>query len=630
MSSYIHPKRRFGASKEEFQPRSPASGDNGDKTDVTIFTRGKKRRKTQKSSNYLNPASRPQKPIKRLSSPYPAPPNTYQAQKRASITPKSTKKSPYSRTSRVVSLASIDESSVAIPSRTIQKINNKSNTLSYTKEDFKIYRNKCLKSGPGYHYFQAKNTKSGALQVIKVYNKQRVFELGLTPVVSTEILFHENLKTSENVLNIVCSFETKSELFIVFEGFECILTPSHTFDSALQTNLVSQIAAAMLEINSFDYSLVYLDMANIVQIRDLEGLGGGLGGLHTPGASPKFKIFDLNFLTKNGKRVKNTGISTVDALWLAPDIRNTFTPNKVTDAWLLGILMLAIFRRTYALRLNERMLDNNPVSYLTKMLDHKHKKGVIVDLLALILQKDNFKRAGLGRVIGCEFLQEAMGRRSLNIKPEKSVPVGSLTHLSEDEGIGGSVGVTFGLKSRRSRKSSRLSKRGSKMSRIGSKGGFVPMGDFVGTGSGRRVGTTSEKVIKPKRVALKAGKSFEEAGARKLSRRGSRANEVSSRSSRVGELGSGVGSGVGSKRGSVRRIYGRKSARMANSKGKVDLRIRKSASRLMDNNLIGMRGGGGVDDHKVRNRPKKAKKGVGLIGRFFRLLGCYEDEREVG
>jgi hypothetical protein len=57
-----------------------------------------------------------------------------------------------------------------------------------------------------------------------------------------------------------------------------------------------------MEINSFGYSVSYIDTNNLVQVGEYD-----------------FRIFDLNYLTKHRRPIKNTHISNEIAI-LAPEL----------------------------------------------------------------------------------------------------------------------------------------------------------------------------------------------------------------------------------------------------------------------------------------------------------------------
>jgi len=46
--------------------------------------------------------------------------------------------------------------------------------------------------------------------------------MGLLKSVEIEILVHENLKHSQNLLKMIGTLETKTELFLIFESFKSL------------------------------------------------------------------------------------------------------------------------------------------------------------------------------------------------------------------------------------------------------------------------------------------------------------------------------------------------------------------------------------------------------------------------
>lgn len=50
--------------------------------------------------------------------------------------------------------------------------------------------------------------------------------MGILKSVETEILVHENLKHSQNLLKMVGTLETKTELFLIFENFKSLVPAS--------------------------------------------------------------------------------------------------------------------------------------------------------------------------------------------------------------------------------------------------------------------------------------------------------------------------------------------------------------------------------------------------------------------
>lgn len=174
----------------------------------------------------------------------------------------------------------------------IRKIDTFSQTFIYKKSDFRIKRNNAFKSGLGYSYFKAMNKKTGKRVIIKVYNKDEVRKYGLEKCIHTEIILHENLKSSHNILSIIATFESDEELFIVYQNFSSFVDLNKNVGTDFdQKYLLSQVLLGLMEINSLGYSVGYIDTNNLVKINDYE-----------------LRLFDLNYLTKHNRTVKNTQI----------------------------------------------------------------------------------------------------------------------------------------------------------------------------------------------------------------------------------------------------------------------------------------------------------------------------------
>lgn len=79
-----------------------------------------------------------------------------------------------------------------------------------------------------------------------------------------------------------------------------------------------------MEINSFGYSACYIDTNNLVKIGEYD-----------------YRLFDLNYLSKHGKSLKNTQIRQELGI-TAPEIDLSCKSYRKTDAWSLGMFMLMV------------------------------------------------------------------------------------------------------------------------------------------------------------------------------------------------------------------------------------------------------------------------------------------------
>jgi serine/threonine protein kinase len=205
-----------------------------------------------------------------------------------------------------------------------------------------IKRSNIIKSGLGYSFFKAKNRVTGKRLMAKVYNKKAIQDLRLKKVIEQEILVHENLKQSKNILTMTSSFESETELFIMYQNFQGFVDLKQNARNDFEQKCIfSQVVIGLMEINSFGYSVGYFDTNNLVKIGEYD-----------------YRLFDLNYLTKHRRQIKNARISQELGV-KAPEIDSTGKSFRKTDVWSLGIFMLMIFQRNRILNISRRRLMQN-------------------------------------------------------------------------------------------------------------------------------------------------------------------------------------------------------------------------------------------------------------------------------
>lgn len=270
----------------------------------------------------------------------------------------------------------------------IRKIDKHSASLTYKESDFKIKRNNALKSGLGYSWFKAKNKKTGKRVMIKVYQKSQIDQNSLKKCVETEILVHENLKQSRNILSMVATFESQTELFIVYQNFAGFVDLNSLARTDLEQKcILSQVLLGLMEINSYGYSVGYIDTNNLVKINNFD-----------------YRIFDLNYLTQHQKYIKNIQIR--NEIGIKPPELALGRVFSRSDVWSFGIFMLMIFQKSRNLDTSKAKLLRNSRKEIMNLLRHKQEKRKITDLLYTMLREELDERTNFVEIIKYPYFSE--------------------------------------------------------------------------------------------------------------------------------------------------------------------------------------------------------------------------------
>jgi hypothetical protein len=177
---------------------------------------------------------------------------------------------------------------------------------------------------------------------------------------------------------MLATFESKTELFIIYENFQGFVNlKEHTRTEFQQKCILSQVLIGLMEINSYGYSACYFDTNNLVEIGEFN-----------------YRLFDLNYLTKHGKGIRNVKISQ-ELKIKAPEIDASSRAFRCTDVWGLGMFMLMIFQKKRMLNVSVRRLKQNFKREIQPLLQHKICKESISQLLLLMLREEYDSRIDL-------------------------------------------------------------------------------------------------------------------------------------------------------------------------------------------------------------------------------------------
>ena len=327
---------------------------------------------------------------------------------------------PHSRPSTPQNEQNLDDSSLLIStlgsyqhiniSRKVRMISKESATLKLKARDIKLQRSKPILQTDIYTIYPARCPKTDQNFVAKIYKKSKIFSLDLTLNISSEILVHENSKDSSNILKIIASYETSEELVIIFEKFEKMLNLANLATDRAQQVLLAQVLLALIEINSFSYSVLHLEALNVVKMGNSD-----------------YKLFNFNHLAKFSKSIKNVKTylqhKNVDPE-IAPEVLGMSRIGKKTDSWTLGVFLSKVISRANRGnqrpdlgspgQINFRKLAYHPRSELLRLFEHKFHCSLITDLAVDLLKHKDCERVELVRVMQNDYFKTVLG--SLEVK----------------------------------------------------------------------------------------------------------------------------------------------------------------------------------------------------------------------
>ena len=202
-----------------------------------------------------------------------------------------------------------------------------------------------------------------------------IHQLGLLKSVETEILVHENLKHSKNILKMLGTLESKSELFIIFESFISAAPNNEArYSEQGQRLLVTQVMLALAEINSLGFSCGYFDWSNVVKLGELE-----------------YRLFDFNYMTAHFKAITNASIRAEKGT-LAPEINDLAKAFPKTDVWSLGHILLQAYDERNRSSVNLPKLRADPIKELESFFGKNEHDGSLLRLISLMLNPDHKQR----------------------------------------------------------------------------------------------------------------------------------------------------------------------------------------------------------------------------------------------
>lgn len=206
-----------------------------------------------------------------------------------------------------------------------QELNNIESTL-ITFEESQLYCDKLIKvqEGLGYIIYKGFNKKNPQIKyTVKIYSKESMGRYRLHRQISFEILLHQKLSDSTNILNLIGTFENKLEFCLVFEDFKEVFSTRSVNEFHSTRKIIFQILVGLIEINSQGFSICDLPYSSIVYTKN-----------------SSIKLFNLQYLTPHDSFFKLNNL--INSQCLPPELLSQGKITQATDAWVFGMLVLRL------------------------------------------------------------------------------------------------------------------------------------------------------------------------------------------------------------------------------------------------------------------------------------------------
>jgi serine/threonine protein kinase len=219
--------------------------------------------------------------------------------------------------------------------KTPQKLSSKAKHLINQKAKSLYYYSKkeVLLSTDHYEIIGASLRSTKQKKIAKIYNKKKInLKRNLLKKVKNEIYIHQELHSSECILNAEAIFETKNHLYIIYEDCQIFsledLIKYVSYDKMAMKRYLSIILIGLAEINSLSLSVGFLDASMLVLCPEMQTIK-----LFNFGQILPYGQNSSNLLKNLQKRISEFGVKHPD-MGKRVDLR--------TDSWSFGMIM-AIF-----------------------------------------------------------------------------------------------------------------------------------------------------------------------------------------------------------------------------------------------------------------------------------------------
>lgn len=156
------------------------------------------------------------------------------------------------------------------PVRELVKLNKDSSLLSAKNYyNYHYQWNNILDKTDAFTVIKCKHSASQGTRIAKIYDKTVIDANPLIyDDIKKEIVLMHNLRSSEFVLRLEAAFETKLNIYLVYEGGESL--PNNFVESLSSSEdlkyFIFCAICGLCEVNSFGQSVVSFDISNIVRV----------------------------------------------------------------------------------------------------------------------------------------------------------------------------------------------------------------------------------------------------------------------------------------------------------------------------------------------------------------------------
>ena len=317
--------------------------------------------------------------------------------------------------------------------------NSKASQLN--PSDFELNRAHYIFIGNCYTINRAKNVKTGINRTAKIFDKHLIQKQGIKSQIEQEIALYWTLRKSRTVLNLIGMWNTSHELVLIFESFGAPFRSTKAITRQEKFHILSQVLTGLLEIDSYDFSVVGFTKSSVVSI-----------------SGNDVKLFDFQYLTKLGTKCTNT--VGLEEAFPPPEVQNSALTAK-SNTWAFGALFLNLMigRDNFA-RIDPKLLYMCGRSYLSSFLDNFRAVRFYRDLILSMLDTDVKGRVEVFSLFNEDpFYTKYISEVDLKLEMPKQLrrcidsAVRRLRQKRESNSLGMSV-MEFSVASRPSRKAS--------------------------------------------------------------------------------------------------------------------------------------------------------------------------------
>ena len=198
-----------------------------------------------------------------------------------------------------------------------------SHTQNFETNEFDLLKNEIISKTDFYVLYRAVKSSDDSLYLIKEYKKSVIRAKNLKHAISRQISVHENVLGNDHLLNLVGRMEDSTSTYLVFDTFHKTVDFKDRSESFEEKKLVLyDVLNALIDINKFGYSVLSLELENIIKI-----------------TNEKYGICNLDHLTKHNEELPRELVED-NSKYLPQEVKVMRTCYSKSDSWLFGILII--------------------------------------------------------------------------------------------------------------------------------------------------------------------------------------------------------------------------------------------------------------------------------------------------